>query len=303
MKKAKMDYLQFIERIYDDLYKSIYEDTCYVFLCGGAGKNCIRDKVRKHLEEKQIQVLYPEDLFIEILNRNKNTDLLQYENLLAESADIIFIVCESIGSSAELGAFVQNDIMRNKLLVGINKKYSRDKSFIMDGPVKKIKNNASEKVMIYNVNDLSEFYDNLDRYFKLIKSKIKSKRFTSAKKKSAFSLLPEYISFIPLVIYFFKEINRSELFINAKLFVNKRFGDQKDYNELFNAALNFLHKLGIVAMDSTSAIKGNWHNETLRLSRKGYVWVLELLENSHIPNKLLLHDKLRCDILKEQLYK
>ena len=164
-----MDYLQFIERIYDDLYKSIYEDTCYVFLCGGAGKNCIRDKVRKHLEEKQIQVLYPEDLFIEILNRNKNTDLLQYENLLAESADIIFIVCESIGSSAELGAFVQNDIMRNKLLVGINKKYSRDKSFIMDGPVKKIKNNASEKVMIYNVNDLSEFYDNLDRYFKLIK--------------------------------------------------------------------------------------------------------------------------------------
>ena len=56
-------------------------------------------------------------------------------------------------------------------------------------------------------------------------------------------------------------------------------------------------------MDSTSAIKGNWHNENLRLSKKGYDWVLELLENSHIPNKLLLHDKLRCDILKEQLYK
>ena len=298
-----MDYLNFIKRIYKDFFIQSYEDTCYVFLCGGAGTNCIRDRVRKHLEENHIQVLYPEDLFMEMLYKDKKSDLLQYENLLAESADIIFLICESIGSAAELGAFVQSEEIKNKLLVGIEKKYSRDKSFIMDGPIKRIKNFDPQNVIIYNSKDLSEFYRNMDRYFRGIKQKKKWPMLFYSKKTLDFSSLPEYISFIPLLIYFFQEVNRTDLFKSMKIFLSEKSILPNNYNRLFNASLNYLHKLGIVAMDSSFNLEKDFGEENIKLSTKGYDKVLNFLESSHISNKILLHDKLRCDILKEQLYK
>ena len=55
-----------------------------------------------------------------MLNRNKKADLLEYENFLAENADIICVICESMGSAVELGAFVQNPKIRDKMVVVIN---------------------------------------------------------------------------------------------------------------------------------------------------------------------------------------
>ena len=40
-----------------------------------------------------------------------------------------------MGSAVELGAFIQNEKLEQKLIVCVNQKYARDKSFIMMGPV------------------------------------------------------------------------------------------------------------------------------------------------------------------------
>ncbi len=61
---------------------------------------------------------------MEFLNRKKY-DLLALESFLADNSDLILIVCESPGSFAELGAFVNNESTLNKVVVLIQKKYKK----------------------------------------------------------------------------------------------------------------------------------------------------------------------------------
>ncbi len=294
--------LERFEIIYNDFFKRQYEDTCYVFLCGGSADNCIRNKIRLLLESNEIQVLYPEDLFMEMMNRNKKTNLLDYENLLAKSADSILLICESMGSAAELGAFVQIESIKNKLLVGIEKKYCRQHSFIMDGPVKKLKTlDKKNRVIIYDKNNISEFNKHITNFFKSMKRK---KHLDLCQKTdSSFSLLPEYISFIPMLIYFYQEINRKVLFTNLKELIKKQYNIPKDYNELFNASLRYLHKLGIIVTLGNVSIENNINDQIIKLSDKGYYKTYNLINNSYIFNKNKLYDRIRCDILKEQFNK
>ncbi len=89
---------------------------------------------------------------MDMLNRDKKTDLLEYENLLADNSDMVCIICESMGSAVELGAFVGNRKLEQKLIVCINQKFARDKSFIMMGPVKHIKKINKNAGMFSNGN-------------------------------------------------------------------------------------------------------------------------------------------------------
>ena len=140
-----MELLNIYEKIYKDVFCKTFSRFFFVFLCGGADKNNIRNRVRTYLEKERFQVLYPEDLFMDMLNRDKNSDLLEYENLLADSADVVCIICESMGSAVELGAFVQSEKFEQKLIVCMNQKYARDKSFIMMGPVKHLEKKNKQK--------------------------------------------------------------------------------------------------------------------------------------------------------------
>lgn len=54
-----------------------------------------------------------------------------------------------MGSAVELGAFIQNNKLEQKLTVCINQKFARDKSFIMMGPVKHLKKINKTSVMLY----------------------------------------------------------------------------------------------------------------------------------------------------------
>ena len=139
-----MELLNIYEKIYKDVSAKTFSRFFFVFFCGGADKNNIRNRVRTYLEKERFQVLYPEDLFMDMLNRDKNSDLLEYENLLADSADVVCIICESMGSAVELGAFVQSEKFEQKLIVCMNQKYARDKSFIMMGPVKHLEKKNKE---------------------------------------------------------------------------------------------------------------------------------------------------------------
>ncbi|RHW64359.1 hypothetical protein DZC34_12865 [Clostridium botulinum] len=169
-----------IDKLYNDIYKNINREYIDVFLCGGmsTNNNCIRDSVREKMEKNNIRVLYPEDLFMDILAKNKEKDLLSLENFLADNSDIICVLPESAGSFVELGAFTNNIKTLDKLFVMVNEKYKNDKSFIMMGPVKYITNNkAKERVIFYD-------RDNIDKTIK--KSGEEFKKFIRANGKKIY---------------------------------------------------------------------------------------------------------------------
>ena len=100
-----------VDEIYNNIFCNIRHRNIDLFLCGAAStkeKKSNRDIIRSRLENNDnLSILYPEDMFMEMLNRKKY-DLLTLEKFLASNSDIILIVCESPGSFTELGAFVNN---------------------------------------------------------------------------------------------------------------------------------------------------------------------------------------------------
>jgi len=277
--------------IYEDIFCNTFSQSCYVFLCGGAGKGHIRNKVRPLLENKKFQILYPEDLFMDMLNQDKKSDLLEYENLLADNSDIICVICESIGSAVELGAFVQNENIKKKMVIAINRKYSRDKSFVMMGPVKHLKKTNSNNIILYKTDDPETLSCDLTKVFhKLYKKSISNKN-------QSFDTLSAYIAFVPMIVYFYQSVTRKFLHKNLKNYLKSKDVLPISYNELFNASIKYLMKYGTLVTEFDMSLK----DEKLSLSSKGYNETLGLIERSFATNKTMLHDRIRCVILKEQL--
>lgn len=298
-----------LKAIYEDIFCNTFSQSCYVFLCGGGGKEHIRNKVRPLLEDEQFQILYPEDLFMEMLNRDKKTDLLEYENLLADNSDIICVICESIGSAVELGAFIQNENIKKKMVVAVNQKYARHKSFVMMGPVKNLKKTNEENVVFFKKDDPYALCCDLSKVFRKLHKK------SLSNKTQSFDNLSAYIAFIPMIVYFYQTISRKILHKSLKALLKERDCLPIRYNELFNASIKYLIKSGTLITEFSIKEK----DETLSLSSKGYEETLGQIRRPSAsnrrlsifsfrkerrliaPNKTILHDRIRCAILKEQL--
>lgn len=97
--------LNIYEMIYNDVFCKTFSQSFFIFLCGGADKKHIRNKIRTLLEANKLQVLYPEDLFMDMLNRDKKADLLEYENLLADNSDMVCIICRKHGVGSRIRRF------------------------------------------------------------------------------------------------------------------------------------------------------------------------------------------------------
>ena len=284
--------LNVYEMIYNDVFCKTFSQSFYIFLCGGADKKHIRNKIRTLLEANGLQVLYPEDLFMDMLNRDKKTDLLEYENLLANNSDIVCIICESMGSAVELGAFIQNNKLEQKLIVCINQKFARDKSFIMMGPIKHLKKINKTSVMLYK-EDKPELLGTelIKKFHRLQRPSQKGNKLQS------FNNLSAYIALIPIIVYFFMTVKRRELHKTLKDLLIKQDSLPPDYNQLFNASIKYLVKSGSLITKFENFQK----DEILSLSKKGYTETYNLLKLSWAANKTLLQDRIRCAILKEQL--
>ncbi|MEK9138031.1 MAG: retron St85 family effector protein [Bacteroidota bacterium] len=131
--------------------------TPTVFLAGRRpGPGALRVQLRRALMgQKRVQrydVLYPEDLFGELVGKKPGLDLLSLENTLATHANATIILLEGPGSIAELGAFTNNPELRRKLVVVVDKRYRRDRSFIMLGPVALLRSCRSEAVIMHNLS-------------------------------------------------------------------------------------------------------------------------------------------------------
>lgn len=130
-----------------------------VFLVGAGQKNpaSIRESIRRELTRRRyyswFDVYYPEELFEELMRSKAHFDLLSLENLLAKSVHAVVIILESPGAIAELAAFANHKGLRDRLIVIVDKKYEKAKSFIILGPVRYLKKDTESSVIFYNLRN------------------------------------------------------------------------------------------------------------------------------------------------------
>ncbi|MDN0128156.1 MULTISPECIES: retron St85 family effector protein [Yersinia] len=145
-----------------------------VFLCGGdvANEKYGRHKMAALLSKyRRYEILYPEDLFDDLLAGQGQYSLLSLENMLAEAVDVIIIFPESPGSYAELGAFSNNTDLAKKLICIQDNRFKSKKSFINYGPIRLLKTNKTGKVIAINYEHLAKNrIESLDSYSKIAKA-------------------------------------------------------------------------------------------------------------------------------------
>lgn len=122
----------------------------FVFLCGSAYNENKYDETNRGITEKYLKSK-SENIFIVLSEKlwedsfNSNIDLLTFEEFLAEVSDAIILFVESPGSFCELGAFAYAEkLFSDKLIIVIDRKYKKDKSFIITGPTAKAQKDGAK---------------------------------------------------------------------------------------------------------------------------------------------------------------
>ncbi len=285
------------KQIYEEIYLHVEQSNIDIFLCGGASSRTNiskRDQLRKQLEEnKKISIFYPEEMFMEFLNRKKY-DLLTLESFLADNSDLILIVCESPGSFAELGAFVNNERTLNKVIVLIQKKYKKAKSFIRQGPV--------QHVELYNKDNVIYFNDNMEKLARDVNLRIDKKYWFYRNKKyqeyapetKDINLISGQFYFILLLLYFDNKIEIKQMHTLLSEIYFERDFRADSFEVLYTAALKRLYKEGML-------LKSLENGENFyRLTAKGYSRVKALLNDVNVVKRDYAVNKIRMKILQAQ---
>lgn len=239
------------DKIYDSIFKKIRYQQYDVFLCGGASwkdhksyRDQIRDELNKGLPEC-MNILYPEDLFMDMLNR-KDYDLLTMETVLAQNCDVIIIVPESPGSFAELGAFVNNEETAKKVLILQQQKYKRQHSFITQGPVSYLSSKHKNSVIYFGKDDIKEVVASV---IKVIQSRF-TYSFLSGSKipfKDT-DKLTGLVYYEILLLYFYEQIDVDVLWNLMRQSYNDvaKIKNKTVENVLVTASLTCLYKHGYI---------------------------------------------------------
>jgi hypothetical protein len=125
-----------------------------IFLCGGvvrkSGKyTSARDYFFRYVKSHDSNLLRKIRLAESIndwFDQNVFSDLLELEVILADCADLTVLFVESPGSIAELGAFAASDVLRPRTLAILNSSFKQERTFIADGPVRRIR--ASDEDLV-----------------------------------------------------------------------------------------------------------------------------------------------------------
>ncbi|MFC1679095.1 retron St85 family effector protein [Elusimicrobiota bacterium] len=137
-----------------------------IFLCGGAGpaenrlRNSIRQRISTIRSKYKYSAYYPEDYFDELLRSHRQQNLLRLENILAKSVHAVVILLHSAGTLTELGVFSNHQELRQKLIVVMDPKHRKARSFVTMGPVKLIEKVNKNRVIplqmvTANANDIT----------------------------------------------------------------------------------------------------------------------------------------------------
>lgn len=168
------NFIQLIVKYKDHLKKNHGAKGNYfdfIFLCGAEKKPGILDNrsIVSSIVDKNIRTksIYSEELF-DFLSE---FDLLTFEELLLEISTNVVIIVESWGSAAELGAFSFVDENLKKLIVINDEIHITKKSFINDGPLKKIGKYQPEKKKVF----FEKFTDHIDRKILIVSEELSNK--------------------------------------------------------------------------------------------------------------------------------
>jgi hypothetical protein len=197
---SKADCKKIAKKIREDIFKPAYSFKTTIFLCGASlsQKKAIRYKIAQALtnfrDSFYYDLIYPEDIFDELLHSSHYKDLLSLENLLADSVDVIVIIPESPGSFAELGAFASNEKLRNKLICIIDRKFKRDRSFINQGPLKLVRAANKHGIVYIDPNQIGKVKSSYsllptDKEVDKIVDSLKKMKKSSSKGKNKITLL------------------------------------------------------------------------------------------------------------------
>ena len=282
--------------IYDKIFCFINKGNIDIFLCGAAStkkKVSYRDQIRGKIEQsKHLSILYPEDLFMELLDRKKY-DLLTLEKFLAKNSDLIIVVCESPGSFTELGAFVNNNETASKVVALLQTKYKNAKSFIRQGPIEYIRKKDKNSVIYFN-NDINLTVSNVNNYIKY-----KFGYFGNRRKQIKFkdlNLISGQYYYIALLLFFLKDILVKDLVNNIKeIYLEKRY-DINEFDVVYSSAIRRLFKDGLIEKEiSNNEIKYN-------LTEKGYNFAEMILKYVDIPDRTKTINDIRIKTLYSLYY-
>lgn len=291
-----MENFDIVNEIYNEVFCNIQHGNIDLFLCGAAStkeKISYRDIIRSKLEDNSnLSILYPEDMFMEMLNRKKY-DLLTLEKFLANNSDIILIVYESPGSFTELGAFVNNSDTLEKVVILLQTKYKNTKSFIRLGPV--------EHVRMKNKNSIIYFNHNIDEAIDKIKKYLKNRfRYLGYKRKESkikdLNLISGQYYFIILLLYFYQELSVKMLVDNLKKLYKMKYNIE-EFDIIYSSAIKRLFKEGLIKKEEPSEKVIQY-----KLTDKGYDFASLLLSYVSLENRTRAIDKIRLKIMYSQYY-
>ena len=206
---SQSDCKKISKKIREDIFKPANSFKTTIFLCGAdkAQKDKMRFKIAESLTgfwyKHYYDLIYPEDIFDELLYSSQSKDLLSLEGLLADSVDAIVLIPESPGSFAELGAFANDEKLRNKLICLVDHKYKKDKSFINQGPLKLVKNANKHGLIFFDPK-------RIDREIGKISAVLNAMKKASTKVKDKITLL-QTDNFLLPTIYLLEPVTKSTL--------------------------------------------------------------------------------------------
>lgn len=146
-----------------DLAKcKVNQPSRLIFLCGGkiakrgpyqsARDFFYRQILRNHKDLAARVKLAEEVATSRLVDRKIFTDLLQLEDYLADLSTITILFVESPGSIAELGAFAASASLSPKTLAVLNDTHGIEGSFIIDGPVARLRSHNLDLVHYFTWN-------------------------------------------------------------------------------------------------------------------------------------------------------
>ena len=100
---SQSDCKKISKKIREDIFKPANSFKTTIFLCGAdkSQKDKMRFKIAESLTgfwyKHYYDLIYPEDIFDELLYSSQSKDLLSLEGLLADSVDAIVLIPESPG--------------------------------------------------------------------------------------------------------------------------------------------------------------------------------------------------------------
>jgi hypothetical protein len=126
----------------------------FIFFCGGKIDRAsstplsLRDYIGRQITIKDANFVYAESA-TQLYRDTKYRDLIAFEEDIAQISDIVFLIGESAGSLAELGAFSMNDAIAPRLKVIVQDKYYAHESFIRNGPIRHLEEMRDDSVSSY----------------------------------------------------------------------------------------------------------------------------------------------------------